>query len=228
MKKDSKSPKCMHCTKPISKRRIKEHQAKCTAANMALPDGYRAEIVEGKLAYFCSCGYRGKRYVVLQHAVKCQQKKRAAPSTNSSVSELQAFQQTGQFAPLPDSELAPIVLEPIQTASKTIEEIEFEQDSNCKNFDYRIHPRFAQFKQPKEDAPITNLENRFKIFTISLLLRFTGYFNRGKKEWEKGRCQNINTERFLTQLNSHSSIFKGAFRTLANVQADLKDVAAVD
>jgi hypothetical protein len=62
--------------------------------------------------------------------------------------------------------------------------MEFEEDSNCKNFDYSIHPKFAQFKQPKEDAPVTNMENRLKIFTISLLLRFTGYFDRAKRAWE--------------------------------------------
>jgi hypothetical protein len=75
----------------------------------------------------------------------------------------------------------------------TIEEMEDEENSQNRNFDYKIHPKFAQFKRPKEDAPITNLENRYKIFTISLLLRFTGYFDRDLRVWQEGRCQNVNT-----------------------------------
>jgi len=71
------------------------------------------------------------------------------------------------------------------------------------------------------------MENRLKIFTISLLLRFTGYFDSTKRVWQEGRFQNISTQRFLTQLNSHSSILNGSLRNLVNLQADLKDVAIV-
>lgn len=122
---------------------------------------------------------------MLDHIPKCLRKKELQASTEppSSVSELQIFQQTGQFTTLLNSEIAPVVIEPVQSISMTVEEIEYEEDSNCKNFDFKIHPKFSQFKRPKEDAPITNLENRYKIFTISLLLRFTGYFDRGLRVW---------------------------------------------
>jgi hypothetical protein len=123
IKSEPKSLKCAHCFKPISKRRIKEHEAKCTAANMALPDGFRAETVDGRLQYFCSCGHRGKKYLVLKHIIKCQQKRQASASTNLSAvsaSEFQNFQETGQIIPVPDSERVPVIVEPIQTASMTV------------------------------------------------------------------------------------------------------------
>jgi hypothetical protein len=51
-----------------------------------------------------------------------------------------------------------------------LEEMEVEEDSKSKYFDPNIHPRLSQFRQPKDDAPIPTLQNRYKIFSISLLL----------------------------------------------------------
>jgi hypothetical protein len=136
----------------------------------------------------------------------------------SSVAELEEYRHSGHFEPLPEAELAPIVIAPVQSVSMTIEEIEAEEDSNAKYFDPDIHPRFRQFRQPKEDAPIPTLQNRYKIFSISLLLRLTGSFLPILKIWAGSRCQNVNTVRFLAQLNSHSSIFKNQHRTLTHLR----------
>ena len=101
-----------------------------------------------------------------------------------------------------------------------------EEDSNIKYFDAKIHPKFSQFKQAKDGAPLASLQNRYKIFTVSLLLRFTGTFLPILKIWSGSKCQNISTERFMAQLNS--SIFKAQPRTLAHVRTDLKDTATVN
>jgi hypothetical protein len=47
------------------------------------------------------------------------------------------------------------------------------------------------------------------------------------KVWAYSRCENISAERFLTQLNSQASIFKGNPRTLAQVREDLCGIAIV-
>jgi hypothetical protein len=89
---------------------------------MALPNGFKAETVDGRLQYFCSCGYKGKKYLVLKHIIKCQIKKQASTSNLStvSVSELQNFQETGRIIPVPDSEIVPVIVEPIQSVSMAI------------------------------------------------------------------------------------------------------------
>lgn len=189
-KRSCSSQNCIHCLKPLSKRRILQHQSRCPAAKLSLPDGFKVEVVSGKTVYCCQCGYRGQRCRVLNHIEKCVNNKEAIASTNlmSSVAELEEYRHSGHFEPLPEAQLAPIVVAPVQSVSMTIEEIEAEEDNNVKYFDPHIHPRFSQFRQPKEDAPIPSLQNRYKIFSISLLLRLTGSFLPNLKVWAGNRC----------------------------------------
>ena len=74
------------------------------------------------------------------------------------------------------NELAPVITDPPQSVSMAIELIEFQEEIGAKYFDEITHPKFSQFKMAKEDAPFTNLQNRYKIFAVSLLLRLTGHF----------------------------------------------------
>lgn len=156
----------------------------------------------------------------MSHIVKCVKDKEAIASTKhlSSVAELEEYRHSGHFEPLFEAWLAPVVVAPVQSVSMTLEEMEAEEDSNAKYFDPDIHPRFSQFRQPKDDAPIATLQNRFKIFSISLLLRLTGSFLPNLKIWAGSRRQNVSTVRFLAQLNSHSSIFKNQPRTLTHLR----------
>jgi len=75
------------------------------------------------------------------------------------------------------NELAPVIIDHPQSVSMTIEQIEFQEEIVTKYFDEIIHPKFSQFKMAKDDAPFTNLQNRYKIFAVSLLLRLTGHFD---------------------------------------------------
>ena len=219
-KRSCSSQKCIHCLKPLSKRRILQHQNRCPAVKLSLPDGFKVEVMNGKTVYFCQCGYRGQRCRVLSHIEKCAKDKEAIASTNlmSSVAEFEEYRHSGHFEPFPEAQLAPIVVAPVQSVFMTLEEMEAEEDSNVKYFDPDIHPRFSQFRQPKDNAPSASLQNRYKIFSISLLLRLTGSFLPRLKIWAGNRCQNISTVRFLAQLNSHSSIFKNQPRTLTHLR----------
>jgi hypothetical protein len=71
--------------------------------------------------------------------------------------------------------MAPVVVEPPQ--SVTFEEMDLEEKSDCNYFDKNMHPKFQQFRKAREGAPIANLEHRYKIFAVSLLLRLVGSFD---------------------------------------------------
>ena len=101
-KRSCSSQKCIHCLKPLSKRRILQHQNRCPAAKFSLPDGFKVEVMNGKTVYFCQCGYRGQRCRVLSHIEKCAKDKEAIASTKnlSSVAELEEYRHSGHFEPL--------------------------------------------------------------------------------------------------------------------------------
>ena len=104
-KRNCSSQKCIHCLKTFSKRRILQHQDRCPAAKLSLPDGFKVEIVNGKTVYFCQCGYNGRRDRVLRHIEKCAKDKEATASTTlmSSVAELEEYRHLGHFEPLPEA-----------------------------------------------------------------------------------------------------------------------------
>ena len=104
-KRSCSSQKCIHCLQPLSKRRILQHQSRCPAAKLSLPDGFKVEVMNGKTVYFCQCGYRGQRCRVLSHIEKCAKDKEAIASTKnlSSVAELEEYRHSGHFEPLSEA-----------------------------------------------------------------------------------------------------------------------------
>jgi hypothetical protein len=66
-KKDQRM--CQHCLKKITKKHLRRHEAKCAAANIRLPQGYRVE-KQKHLTYTCPCGYANRRSRTFNHIAR--------------------------------------------------------------------------------------------------------------------------------------------------------------